>query len=211
MRLTELVRNIPGAILQGNGSDPEITSASYDSRSVAPGSIFIAVAGFKTDGHDYLNQAARAGASAVAVQTDRKPSWSSFLSESGVPAMIVPDTRRTLARIAATLSNYPAQRLRTIGVTGTDGKSSLSHLLHHLFGSTGERAGLISTAECRVVDQLLPDTGRMTTPEAPEVQEMLSVMVAAGCRWGVIEATSHGLALHRVDECEFDLAVFTNL
>ncbi|TMG01451.1 MAG: UDP-N-acetylmuramoyl-L-alanyl-D-glutamate--2,6-diaminopimelate ligase [Chloroflexi bacterium] len=211
MRLTELVGNIPGAILQGDGSDPEITSASYDSRSAGPGSIFVAVAGFKADGHDYLKQAVLAGASAVAVQADRKQKWSSTISESPVPAVIVPDARPALARVAAALANYPARGLRTIGVTGTDGKTSVSHLLHHMLSSTGERAGLISTAECRVGDKILPDTGRMTTPEAPEVQQILSEMVGARCRWSVIEATSHGLSLHRVDECEFDIALFTNL
>src|SRR5947208_1273160 len=207
MRLTELVGNIPGAILQGDGSDPEITSASYDSRSAGPGSIFVAVAGFKADGHDYLKQAVLAGASAVAVQVDRKQKWSSTISESPVPAIIVPDARPALARVAAALANYPARGLRTIGVTGTDGKTSVSHLLHHMLSSTGERAGLISTAECRVGDKILPDTGRMTTPEAPEVQQILSEMVGARCRWSVIEATSHGLSLHRVDECEFDAII----
>ena len=79
-------------------------------------------------------------------------------------------------------------------------------MIAHVFNSTGHKAGLISTAECRIGDLLLPDTGRFTTPEAPAVQEMLAQMVEAGCEWAVIEATSHGLALHRVDECEYDIA-----
>ena len=211
MRLTELVTYLPGAVLLDDGSNPEITAASYDSRSAAPESIFVAIAGFKVDGHDYVRQALVAGASAVAIQADREQKWSSVLSESSSPALIVSDTRQALARIAATLAGHPARLLRTIGVTGTDGKTSVSHLLHHMLSSVDEPAGLDSTAECRIADRLLPDTGRMTTPEAPEVQQMLSEMVEAGCRWGVIEATSHGLALHRVDECDFDIAVFTNL
>src|SRR5438093_8208218 len=211
MRLSELVTHLPDATLQGHGSDPEITSASYDSRSVSPSSIFIAVAGFKADGHDFLRQAVRAGAAAVAVQADGGGTWSSILNESRTPALIIPDTRQALARIAAALAGYPARGLHTIGVTGTDGKTSVSDLLHHMLSSAGERTGLISTAECRVGDRLLADTGRMTTPEAPEVQQMLREMVSDGCRWSVIEATSHGLALHRVDECDFDIAVFTNL
>ena len=211
MRLAELVTNLPDTVFQSEISDPEITSASYDSRSATPGSIFVAIVGFKSDGHDYLKQALAAGASAVALQVDREQKWSSFLGESRAPALIVPDTRQALARIAAALAGYPARRLRTVGVTGTDGKTSVSHLLHHMLSSVDEPAGLISTAQCRVADRLLPDTGRFTTPESPEVQQMLSEMVDAGCRWGVIEATSHGLALHRVDECDFDVAVFTNL
>ena len=210
MRFSELAAHVSAASLRGE-RDPEIRSVSYDSRSASTGSIFVAVSGFKTDGHDYLTQARDSGASAVALEADREEKWLPVLAQSGTPAIIVPNTRAALAQIAAALSGFPAHRLRTIGVTGTDGKTSLSHRLHHLLSSTGEKAGLISTAECRVGDELLPDTGRFTTPEAPEVQQMLSQMVDAGCRWTVIEATSHGLALHRVDQCDFDIAVFTNL
>jgi UDP-N-acetylmuramoyl-L-alanyl-D-glutamate--2,6-diaminopimelate ligase len=210
MRLAELATQLPSASPRGDG-DPEITSVSYDSRSASPGSIFVAVAGFKTDGHDYLKQAIAAGSSALAVQSDREPKWLPILAASSTPTLIVPDTRAALAHAAAALLGHPARRLRTIGVTGTDGKTSLSHLLHHVLSAAGEKAGLISTAECRIGTHLLPDTGRFTTPEAPEVQQMLSQMVGVGCRWAVIEATSHGLALHRVDECDFDIAVFTNL
>jgi UDP-N-acetylmuramoyl-L-alanyl-D-glutamate--2,6-diaminopimelate ligase len=210
MRLSELAAQVPDAQLRGGG-DPDIASVSYDSRSASPGSIFVAVAGFKTDGHDYLRQAIAAGSSALAIHPDRESKWLPLLAESQTPVLIVPDTRAALAHVAAALLGQPARRLRTIGVTGTDGKSSLSHLLHHVLSSAGEKSGLISTAECRVGADLLPETGRFTTPEAPEVQRMLFQMVAAGCRYAVIEATSHGLALHRVDECDFDIAVFTNL
>ena len=210
MRLSELAAQVPDAQLRGDG-DPEITSVSYDSRSASPGSIFVAVVGFKTDGHDYLKQAISAGSPALAVQSDREPVWLSILAASSAPALIVPESRAALAQIAAALLGHPSRRLRTVGVTGTDGKTSLSHLLHHVLSAAGEKAGLISTAECRVGADLLPDTGRFTTPEAPDVQQMLAQMVDAGCAYAVIEATSHGLALHRVDECDFDIAVFTNL
>jgi UDP-N-acetylmuramoyl-L-alanyl-D-glutamate--2,6-diaminopimelate ligase len=210
MRLSELAAQLSDASLRGGG-DPEVTSVSYDSRSVSRGSIFVAVTGFKVDGHDYLIQAVEGGAAAVAVQGGLEAKWLPVLEKSATPGIVVPETRVALAQIAATLDGHPARRLRTIGVTGTDGKTSLSHLLHHLLSTTGETAGLISTAECRIGERLLPDTGRFTTPEAPEVQQMLGQMADSGCRWAVVEATSHGLALHRVDECEFDVAVFTNL
>jgi UDP-N-acetylmuramoyl-L-alanyl-D-glutamate--2,6-diaminopimelate ligase len=210
MRLSELAREILDASVVGDG-DPGITSAAYDSRTVTPGSVFVAITGFKSDGHNYLPQALNAGASALVVQAGSEEKWRPLLAQPQAHALIVPDTRSALATIAAALRGHPARRLRTIGVTGTDGKTSLSHLLHHVLTSAGEIAGLISTAECRVGEDLLPDTGRFTTPEAPEVQQMLSQMVDAGCRYAVIEATSHGLALHRVDECDFDIAVFTNL
>jgi UDP-N-acetylmuramoyl-L-alanyl-D-glutamate--2,6-diaminopimelate ligase len=210
MRLSELARELHGASLQGE-ADPEISAVANDSRDVSLGSIFVAVVGLKADGHGFLKQAIAARSSAIAVQPDRRAMWAPIVAESGVPTLVVPDTRAALAQIAAALNGYPARHLRTIGVTGTDGKTSLSHLLHHVLASGGEKAGLISTAECRVGEELLPDTGRFTTPEAPEVQQMLARMVAAGCRYAVVEATSHGLALHRVDECDFDVGVFTNL
>jgi UDP-N-acetylmuramoyl-L-alanyl-D-glutamate--2,6-diaminopimelate ligase len=210
MRLSELAAHVSAASLWGDG-DQEISDVSYDSRSVAPGSIFVAVIGFKADGHDYLKQVLDAGSAALALQADREAKWLPALGQSRTPALIVPDTRAALAQIAAALSGFPSRRLRMVGVTGTDGKTSLSHLLHHVFSSSAEKTGLISTAECWVGDQLMPDTGRFTTPEAPEVQQMLSQMEEAACGWAVIEATSHGLTLHRVDECNFDIAVFTNL
>ncbi len=210
MRLTDLVPEVPGARIQGPAHSA-ITAVAYDSRAVSAGSIFVAVPGFKSDGHDYLSEAITAGASAIAVQANLESRWRPVLSANKVGALIVRDSRVALAQISAAFYGHPGRRLLTVGVTGTDGKTSLSHLLTHVFTGAGQKAGLISTAECRIGDSLLSDTGRFTTPEAPEVQRMLSEMVVAGCRWAIIEATSHGLALHRVDECEFDIAAVTNL
>lgn len=208
MLLSRLSCEIPGSTLVAAG-DPDIRSLSYDSRQADRGSLFIAVPGLKADGHDFVAQALDAGAAAVLVQADREEKWRGM--ESRAPLIAVPHTRVALARAAAALNGYPARKLKVIGVTGTDGKTSLSHLIAHVLSAAGQKAGLISTAECSAGDQPLPDTGRFTTPEAPEVQSLLSQMVAAGCRWAVIEATSHGLALHRVDDCEYDVAAFTNL
>lgn len=210
MRLSELAREVAGATVQ-SPADSTVTLVSHDSRSVTTGSIFVAITGFSSDGHDYLEPAIAAGASAVAVQAGSEDKWRTVLAHGGVGVLVVSDARVALARIAAALESYPARQLFTVGVTGTDGKTSLSHLLAHVLSAAGRKAGLVSTAECRIGESPLPDTGRFTTPEAPEVQHMLGEMVSAGCHWAVIEATSHGLALHRVDECEFDVAVFTNL
>ena len=134
-----------------------------------------------------------------------------MIESGGADLLVLPDTRAGLAQLSAAFFGHPARRLNVVGVTGTDGKTSLCHLIAHVLNRAGRKAGLISTAECRIGDDLLPDTGRFTTPEAPQVQSMLAQMLEAGCEWAVIEATSHGLALHRVDECEYDIAVFTNL
>lgn len=209
MLLRELAAHTDGRLIGDGGV--EITSIEYDSRAVRAGSLFVAVPGFTVDGHAYLGRAVENGAPAVAVQADHEGMWRSLVEGAGVDLLVLSDTRRGLARLAAAFHGYPARRLKVVGVTGTDGKTSLCHLLAHVFNSTGRKAGLISTAECRIGDDLLPDTGRYTTPEAPQVQEMLAAMVEAGCEWAVIEATSHGLALHRVDECEYDIAVLTNI
>ncbi len=210
MRLSAILAGVPRASVLGQ-TDPEISDVVYDSRRVTPGSLFVAIPGFKTDGHDYILQAMASGAAAIVVEHGRAAKWRHLTTRADVPAVVVPDTRVALAQAAAAFHGYPARRLYVVGVTGTDGKTSLAYLLSHLFGHAGQLAGLISTAECLIGERLLPDTGRFTTPEAPELQAMLAAMAAAGCRWAVVEATSHGLALHRVDGCEYDIAAVTNV
>ncbi|HUF53979.1 MAG TPA: UDP-N-acetylmuramoyl-L-alanyl-D-glutamate--2,6-diaminopimelate ligase [Dehalococcoidia bacterium] len=210
MRLNELAR-LTGADLIGLG-DIEITSIEQDSRLVTGGTLFIAVPGFTVDGHSYIARAFENGAQAIVAQADHEALWRPLVEAGGADVVVMPDTRSGMAKLAAAFHGYPARKLKVIGVTGTDGKTSLSHLIAHVLNSTGHKAGLISTAECTIGDQPLPDTGRFTTPESPAVQSMLAQMVdAGGCEWAVVEATSHGLALHRVDECEYDIAVVTNL
>ncbi|HVP05769.1 MAG TPA: UDP-N-acetylmuramoyl-L-alanyl-D-glutamate--2,6-diaminopimelate ligase [Dehalococcoidia bacterium] len=209
MLFRDLAAHTSGRLI-GDGN-VDITSIEYDSRSARPGSLFVAVPGFKVDGHVYLGRALEQGVEAVAVQADHEGHWRAIVEEGGADVLVLEDTRAGLARLAAAFHGFPARKLGVIGVTGTDGKTSLCHLVAHVLNSSGHKAGLISTAECRIGDQLLPDTGRFTTPEAPQVQEMLAEMVAGGCEWAVIEATSHGLVLHRVDECEYDIAALTNI
>jgi len=208
MRLIDLLPELDGAALLGDGA-VEVQYVAYDSRRAGPGAIFMAVPGLKADGHDYLRQAIDLGAAAVAVQADREAKWRDPVGRARVPALVLADTRAGLAQIAAVLAGRPGRRLGVIGVTGTDGKTSLSHLIDHILRTTGLSTGLISTAECRIGDRPLMDTGRFTTPEAPELQGMLREMADAGCRWAVVEATSHGLALNRLDACEFDIGVVT--
>ena len=209
MLFRDLAAHTDGRLI-GDG-DVDVTSIDYDSRAVHEGSLFVAVPGFKADGHAYLGRALEQGAQAVVVQADHEAHWRAIVEEGGADVLILDDTRAGLARLSAAFYGFPARKLGVIGITGTDGKTSLAHLVTHVLNSSGRKTGLISTAECRIGDQLLPDTGRFTTPEAPQVQSMLAQMVEAGCKWAVIEATSHGLALHRVDECEYDIAALTNI
>jgi UDP-N-acetylmuramoyl-L-alanyl-D-glutamate--2,6-diaminopimelate ligase len=129
----------------------------------------------------------------------------------GVPVVRAPDTRRALSSIAAAHEGWPGEKLTVVGITGTDGKSTTAFLTVAALEACGAKVGLLSTIESRIAGDLVPNPTRLTTQEAPFVQSLLARMVEAGCTHAVIEATSHGLALHRLDDCAFDVAVFTNL
>ena len=180
-----------------------VTGITLDSRQVQPGDVFVALSGEATDGHRYIPAAIRAGACAV---VGTQP-----LTGLEVPYIRVGDSREALAKLAAAFYGYPARQLVMIGVTGTDGKTTTSNLLFHILQAAGLRAGLISTVNALIGEQVF-DTGfHVTTPEAPSVQAYLAQMVRAGLTHVVLETTSHGLAQRRVAACEFDMAVVTNI
>jgi len=210
MKLAALAKELNGTLL-GDAGSLSVTSVVYDSRRATTGSVFVAVPGISVDGHSYLSQAISSGVTAVTVQADHSAVWEPTLSAAHVPAIVVLDTKSALAQAAAAVTGYPALSLGVIGITGTDGKTSLSSLVDHILWSAGARSGLITTAECRIGDTALLDTGRFTTPESPEIQAMLKAMVESECQWAVLEATSHGLVQHRLDCCEFDIAAVTTI
>jgi UDP-N-acetylmuramoyl-L-alanyl-D-glutamate--2,6-diaminopimelate ligase len=182
-----------------------ITGVASDSRQVLPGYAFVVIKGESSDGMDYLAQAAANGA--VLAISDRPGPQSTplpFLQVEG-------DPRRTLAYLAAGLNNHPARKLRMIGVTGTDGKTTTTSMIHHILSQAGIPTGMISTVSAVIGAQAL-DTGfHVTTPDAPAIQGYLAEMVAAGMTHCVLESTSHGLAQGRVIACDFDVAVVTNV
>ena len=175
----------------------------FDSRAVVAGDLFVAVSGGSADGHDYISSAVKNGA--IAVVGTRE------IANPGVPYIRVADSREALAYLAAAYYLHPARKLMVIGVTGTDGKTTTSNLLFEILQEAGTKAGLISTVNAVIGDEII-DTGfHVTTPEAPDVQRYLSRMVDAGLTCVVLESTSHGLAQHRVTACEYDIAVVTNI
>ena len=180
-----------------------ITAVTSDSRAVQPGALFVAVSGGSLDGHHFIPDALTRGAAAV---VGTQPGLS-----LPVPYVQVSDGRSALARLAAAFYGYPARRLTVLGVTGTDGKTTTTNLIHQIMLAAGLRAGMISTINAVIGDEIL-DTGfHVTTPDATDVQSYLACMLAAGLTHVVLEATSHGLAQHRVDACEFDIGVVTNI
>ncbi|MGE5590945.1 MAG: UDP-N-acetylmuramoyl-L-alanyl-D-glutamate--2,6-diaminopimelate ligase [Bacillota bacterium] len=201
MRLAELLRGIPQARVDGLAS-LDVSALSYDSRSVAPGSLFVAIRGLVTDGHRFVDDAVRAGAAAVMVQEE-------VPVPDSVVRVMVPDTREALALASSAFYGHPSKKLRLIGVTGTNGKTTTTYLIRAILRARGFKVGLIGTVKSLIEDEEIP-AGR-TTPESLDLQALFARMVAAGCDYVVMEVSSHALDLKRVAACEFDAGVFTNL
>lgn len=185
-------------ILQGLS----ITGIQYDSRKVALGNLFVAIKGFQSDGHQYIRQALEQGAIAVMISDE------AYCSNE-YPWILVEDCRLALAQISSVFYGHPSEKLTLIGVTGTNGKTTTTNLICHIIEEQGEKTGLIGTIHNRIGDKVLE--GSRTTPESLELQQMFAAMVDEGIRYAVMEVSSHALELHRVDCCDFDIAVFTNL
>jgi UDP-N-acetylmuramoyl-L-alanyl-D-glutamate--2,6-diaminopimelate ligase len=200
MQLADLVQRLSAKSIHGS-LDREITGVRYDSRRVTPGNLFVAVRGTSFDGHSFIEQAVDKGAVAV---VGERPALSQRAT-----AIVVPDSREALAQLAATFFGYPSRKLKMIGVTGTNGKSTTTFLIKHLLERASQSTGLIGTVQYEVGERRLPAS--RTTPESLDLQELLSQCVEAGCRNVVIEVSSHALSQGRSNEIEFDIAVFTNL
>ncbi len=207
MRLSALLAALPVPFASAGDADPDITRVTADSRQVSPGTLFVATRGENFDGHQFIPQALQQGAVAMVGDLSRPPAS----LPPGIVYISVGDSRLALAYLAAAFHSFPARQLVMIGVTGTDGKTTTATLIHAILLAAGIKAGLISTVSAVIGDETL-DTGfHVTTPDAPEVQNYLARMVAAGLTHCVLEVTSHGLAQHRVTACEFDVAVITNI
>src|SRR5216683_7350525 len=203
MKLHELARGVPGATIEGNG-DVEINGIAYDSRRVKPGDLFVAVEGLQVDGHAYVADALKAGAEAIAIERD-------VTVPRGTTLLRMPSTRVGLAELAAEFYGRPSRRLKLAGITGTDGKTTTTHMAEHVLQASGLVAGAMSTVSFTVSGRETDNVTGQTTIEAPDVQAWLARMLDAGVEYAVIETTSHALVQERVRACEFDVAAFTNV
>jgi len=212
--LQHIFAELPLPFCMANIPDIPITGISIDSRAVKPGHLFVAMKGGSVDGHDYIQNAIDNGA--VAVVGDQDFVWRTLAlhASAGVgnpPYIALKDPRRALTWISAAFYNWPARKLTVIGVTGTDGKTTTTNLIYKILLAANLRAGMISTVNAVIGDEVL-DTGfHVTTPDAQDVQRYLAQMVDAGLTHVVLETTSHGWAQYRVDACEFDIGVVTNI
>ena len=180
---------------------PEITAIHYDSRKVTPGTLFVAMPGEAVDGHRFIPEAIKCGAVAVMGELPQ--------GDLGVPYIQVTDSRRALAIISAIYYDHPAEKLTLVGVTGTNGKTTVAYILENIFAAAGHATGVMGTVSTRFAGQEV--VSAMTTPESRDIQDTLARMAEAGVTHAVMEVSSHALALDRVRSCAFDAAVFTNL
>jgi UDP-N-acetylmuramoyl-L-alanyl-D-glutamate--2,6-diaminopimelate ligase len=194
---------LDGAEFLSQSGNPDVSSVEYDSRRVKPGSLFVAMRGESSDGNRFIDQAIQSGA--VAIVTDsptEKP-------REGVAWALVPHGRRALARISQNFYKRPAERMAVTGITGTNGKSTTAFLMEAILSAAGRKSALIGTIEYHVAGKIYP--APHTTPEAPELAQMLHEALSQGASESVMEVSSHALAQQRVFGIPFDVAVFTNL
>src|SRR5438477_11705561 len=201
MKLGALFEACRIAVPEG-AADLDVRTLAYDSRKAGPGTVFVAISGFHRDGHEFVKDAVTRGA--VAVVAEKK-------IRTKAPIAVVPDTRAALADLAAELFDHPTRKLKLVGVTGTDGKTTTVHLISDVLEAAGQRTGFATTVDFKVADHVWANDTRQSTQEAVEIQEFFAELLVAGGTWGVLEATSHALALRKLRGCEVDIAVFTNL
>ena len=183
--------------------DIEITGIAYDSRNVADGNIFVCIKGFETDGHKYAKKAEESGA-ALIVAEDK--------IDVNVPVWYVDNSRRALASLSATFYGDPSKKFKLIGVTGTNGKTTITYLIKSILETAGKSVGIIGTNQNIIGDKVLVTKSTTpTTPNSLELQQLFAEMVEGGAEYVVMEVSSHALALDRVYGCHFDVGIFTNL
>lgn len=201
MKLLKLIEKLEYSCLQGDESI-DITSLVYDSRKVIEDSVFVCISGAVRDGHEFINEVIEKGAKAVIVEKE-------VTAPSNITVIKVKDTRHALAYMSAAYFDYPASKLKTIGITGTKGKTTTTYMVRSILEEANIKTGLIGTIEAIIGDTVIP--AENTTPESYTIQEYFSKMVEAGCTAVVMEVSSQGLMMNRVAGFTFDYGVFTNI
>ncbi len=199
MKLKDILASVEVIEWQAD-PDAEINSLCFDSRKACPGAAFVAVRGFKADGRRFIPSAASLGASAAIMDAP---------CECGIPYVLVKDSRRALAVMASNFYGHPEKKAKMIGVTGTNGKTTVTNLIKNMLESMGHKCGLVGTNGNMIGGEFIPSD--RTTPESLDLYALFAHMVDEGCEYIIMEVSSHSLALDRVYGIEFDAAAFTNL
>jgi UDP-N-acetylmuramoyl-L-alanyl-D-glutamate--2,6-diaminopimelate ligase len=208
MLLTELLTKVNVIQVAGNPLPLQVTGVEYDSRKVVEGSVFVAIEGFKTDGHLFIRDALDKKAIAIVLEkNDVVPD--SLVSQYKAIKILVKDSRQALAELSNVFFDEPSKKLRLIGITGTNGKTTTSYFLKHILETAGYKVGLIGTISNFIGNEKIES--KLTTPESNDLNRMLDKMINKGCDFAVMEVSSHSLALRRVYGLHFAFAVFTNI
>ncbi len=201
MKLTKLLERLEYKVVRGS-DQIEVTELINDSRKVSEGSVFVCISGAVSDGHSYVAEVAEKGAAAVVVEKDVE-------APEGLTVIRVEDTRYALALMSASYFDYPAEKLKVIGITGTKGKTTTTYMVKSILEEVGHKVGLIGTIEALIGGRAIPASN--TTPESYTIQNYFAQMVEAGCDSVVMEVSSQGLMLHRTAGIPFEIGIFTNL
>lgn len=200
MRLNDVLREVD--IIERYGPmDIDINNIAYDSRKICPGSLFICISGYKTDGHRYIKEAVAKGAAAVMVEKE--------VDVLGIPVFAVKDTRKAMAIVARNFFKNPTGELKLIGITGTNGKTTTTYLINGILEEARRKSCTIGTIAIKVGKEEVPSS--RTTPESLDLQQIFRQLADKGAEYAVMEVSSHALDLGRVDYCSFRIGIFTNL
>ncbi len=208
MQLTQLINSVNAIQVIGEVQRQDVSGIFYDSRKVIKNSVFAAIKGFKTDGHDFILDAINKGAIAVILENNLIVPDEIFI-HSNVAKILVKNSRIALAEISNSFFKEPSKNLRLIGITGTNGKTTTSYFIKSILETAGEKVGLMGTIANYIGDKIIKSS--LTTPESNEINELLYKMVSQGCAYAVMEVSSHSLVLNRVYGLQFSSAVFTNI
>lgn len=201
MILNDLLQRITCTVLQGS-LNVAVSELVFDSRKAVPGCIFVALSGSRADGHEYIPQVVEAGAAVIVAERPVEV-------PSHVTYLVVENSRAALAELSAAFFAYPAEKLTVIGITGTKGKTTTSAMVKQILEAAGKKVGLIGTNGAFIGGKRYPTMN--TTPESYEVQQLFGQMADQGCEYAVMEVSSQGIMMHRVDGFSFDYGIFTNI
>lgn len=202
VKLTKLLEKVDYQLIQGS-LDTEVADIAYDSRKIKKGMLFLAIAGTVVDGHKFIPDVIERGASVVVVERDIE------IADKDITVVRVDNGRAALSRISAAYFDYPAQKMVSIGITGTKGKSTTTYMVRDIIEKSGKTCGIVGTIGVAIKGKVTPT--EHTTPESYDLQKYFHDMVEAGCEYMVMEVSSQGIKMDRVAGMEFDYGVFTNL